>query len=75
MDSKLISKIIKKVPEAIGVGIGMGLLSMLVPYAVLNILAPNYELDFNSLFLRWSTVCVVISLIYYWDKERKADLK
>jgi hypothetical protein len=70
MDSKLISKIIKKVPEAIGIGIGLSLLSIGAPYFILGILVPDYEIDFNKLLPRWASVCVVLTFIYYWRKEK-----
>lgn len=72
MGTKLFKDFILKrlyeLPEAIGVGIGLSLLSIGGPYFILEILAPNYKINFNSLFPRWATICVLLTLIYYWYK-------
>jgi hypothetical protein len=68
-------KMIKKTPEIIGVGAGMGLLSIGIPAIILELLAPNYGIDYDNLILRWAGICVVLTFVYYWNKEKNKGNK
>jgi len=47
------------------------LLSIGIPAIILELLAPNYLIDYNNLILKWIGICVVLTFAYYWNKEKK----